>query len=646
MYYDAGMIHDLADPFIRTEPYGETKGGVYHDSALYKGSDPVESWWNIAVFRNYGDESLLAGYLAGKNSLGRILLKKNNDSQLSLVAESVFNPGFTLKKSQQISSDKFALILNRDPYSTLELYSDLMSGEITMPDSRIINGWCNWFYTMDTFDENEILQNARFAAKELKPYGLEYIQIDEGFQTAHGEWQGNSRFPHGLKWLCDNIKDLGLSPGIWIAPFVISENTVVFREHPEWLIKDESGNPMRIGPWPSVDTDWYRNEHPKRYCLDISHPGAEKWYTDLIDTIANRWGFEMIKVDFVAWTLFSAPGFYNKSATPAQLYRKAMEIMRKTAGDNCHILDCGPGYISAGYINSMRIEYDQYYGFADAAWRQYFHGSSSSAGAAGKRYLYHNKLWINDIDHVCIDLLPLHNARAVATLIGLSGGNVMSGDRLMNLGSSKIEILKKIFPATIENAIPADLLDNDPQTAFSCHLERDFDKWDVVAFFNPNLESCVTRHFEIKRLNLDDSKTYLAFDFWNERFTGEIKDSMTIKVEPGSVQLYSLREKRDFPQVISTNRHVKQGAVELIEVSFNEQTNTLSGISVSPEGSSHSIFIYLPPSFRWNPGETKIYSYYGNFTARKTEENILRVDLLFENTESITWKIEFERDNN
>jgi len=646
MYYDAGMIHDLDDPYVKPEPYGETKGGIHHDSVLYKGPGPVESWWNIAVFRDYEEESLLAGYLNNKNSLGRILLKKNNDSQLSLIAESVFNPGFILKSSQEISSDKFALILSRDPYSTLELYSELMSKETSMPDPHIINGWCNWFYTMDTFDENEILQNARFAAKELKPYGLEYIQIDEGFQTAHGEWKGNSRFPHGLKWLCDHIKELGLKPGIWIAPFVISETTGVFREHPEWLIKDEDGNPMRIGPWPSVNTDWYRNESPKRYCLDISHPDAEKWYTDLIDTIANRWGFEMIKVDFVAWTLFSAHGFYDKSATPAQVYRKAMQIMRRTAGDKCHILDCGPGNVTAGYINSMRVEYDQNYGFADAAWRQYFLGSSSSAGAAGKRYFYHNKVWINDIDHICIDLLPLQNARAAATLIGLSGGNTMSGDRLMNLSESKLEVLKKIFPSTIENAIPADLLDNDPQTVFSCHLERDFDQWDVAAFFNPDPSNSVTRKIKIERLNLDDSKTYLAFDFWNERFAGEIKDTMTVKVGPGSVQLYSLHEKRNVPQVISTNRHVKQGAVEISEVIFDERTNTLSGISVSPEGSSHSIFIYLPPSFSWDPGETKIYKNYSTYTARKTEENILRVDLMFENTQSSTWKIEFKRNNN
>jgi len=641
MYYDAGMIHDLDKEYVKPEPYGDTKGGVCHDSVLYKNSPPVESWWNIAVFRGYKDESLLAGYLSSNNSLGRIMLKKDNDAQLSIVAESVFSPGFILGKSEQISSDKFAIILNNDPYSSLDLYASLMSEEITKPAPSVVNGWCNWFYTMDSFDENEILLNARFAAQELKPYGLEYIQIDEGFQNSHGDWQGNSRFPHGLKWLCKKIKDLGLRPGIWIAPFVISENSAVFREHPEWLIRDDNGNPLRIGPWPSVNTDWYRDENPKRYCLDISQPGAEKWYTDLIDTIANNWGFEMIKVDFVAWTIFSAPSFYNKSATPASLYRKAMEIMRKTAGDECHILDCGPGFVTAGYINSMRVEYDQYYGFSDAAWRQYFIGSSSSAGAAGKRFLYHNKLWVNDIDHICIDLLPLENARAAATLVGLSGGNIMSGDRLPNLSPSKIEILKKVYPATIENAVPVDLLDNDPQTNFKCHIERECGKWDIAAFFNPDLNKQITLRYEAKRLGLDSIKTYLAFDFWNEKFAGEVKDTMTISVNPGSVQLYSLHEKTEYPQIISTNRHIKQGAVELENVHYDIDKGILSARSLSPAGSSHSVYVYVPDKYTWSPDDSKIFEYHSNYTVRKTGEHILRVDVFFDKTDYIDWILTF-----
>jgi hypothetical protein len=351
----------------------------------------------------------------------------------------------------------------------------------------------------------------------------------------------------------------------------------------------------------------------------------------------------MIKVDFVAWTVFSAQQFYNPGATPAQVYRRAMEIMRKTAGENCHILDCGPGQVSGGYINSLRIEYDQNYGNSDNAWTQYFQGLSSSAGAAGKRWFYNNKTWTNDIDHVCIDLLAEHEAQAAATLIGLSGGNVMSGDRLMNLSPEKMEILKKIFPATPENTVPVDLAENDPQTVFTCNIERPFGNWQVAAFFNTEREKPMQKTVQVKNLQPAPANTYLAFDFWEQRFAGEITDTLQVNVNPGSVTLLALRPKTGEPQIIGTSRHVKMGAVELAAEKYDTTTQTLTATSVGPVGSAHSIFVYLPDGYGWQPRDSKIYEINPFYSVRQTETNLLRIDLQFTNTTTVEWKITVQK---
>ncbi len=652
MYYDAGNIQDLAQPWVRPEPYGETKGGVMGDTLLTASPLTAQSWWNLSLFSNTKTPALTAGYLLNANTLGRLQVLKHDGNQFSLVAESVLNPGFMLKPGREISSDQLVLLTGENVYRVNKTYASLMQKKMNNPVCSAVNGWCNWFYTMDVFSENEILENAVFAAKNLKPFGLEYIQIDEGFQTTHGDWQGNRRFPHGLKWLCDSIKNLGLKPGIWIAPFVIAENATVYKNHPDWLLKDKNGVPVRIGPWPSENTDWYRTETPKRYCLDLTLPDAEKWYTTLIDTIANHWGFEMIKVDFVAWTVFSAQQFYNPGASPAQVYRRAMEIMRQTAGENCHILDCGPGQVSGGYINSMRVEYDQNYGNSDNAWSQYFRGNSSSAGAAGKRGFFNNKTWTNDIDHVCTDLLTEHEAQAAATLIGLSGGNVMSGDRLMNLGAGKLEILKKIFPSTPENAIAADLAENDSQTIFTSNIERPFGSWQVAAFFNterpkPNSPPLIPPVGgglgAVKELQLDDGKTYLTFDFWNQRFAGEVTGTMQVPVNPASVALFSLRPKTGVPQIIGTSRHIKMGAVELAAENYDAATQTLTATSLGSEGSAHSVFVYLPDGYVWQPRDSKIYETNPLYSIRQTDPNLLRIDLQFTQTTRIEWKITVQK---
>ena len=67
------------------------------------------------------------------------------------------------------------------------------------------------------------LANAEFMARHLKPYGMEWVQIDDGYQQTFGDWQGNHLYPHGMQWLATQIRRLGLKPGIWIAPYAIAE---------------------------------------------------------------------------------------------------------------------------------------------------------------------------------------------------------------------------------------------------------------------------------------------------------------------------------------------------------------------------------------------------------------------------------------
>jgi hypothetical protein len=641
MYYDAGSMHDFGDPFKKPEPYGEAKGGRMSSNLLSENGQALESWWNAGIFSGYDSEGISIGYVENRFSLGRIQLLLTGPGQISLVAESVYNDGHLLKPSQSITSDKVMMNISSDPYRSLEEYAEVMGRINESRTGSIVNGWCHWFYTLDSYSEDEILLNARFASEHLRKYGMEYIQLDEGYQRAHGEWEGNSRFPHGMKWLAGQIRALGLRPGIWIAPFVISETTDLFRNHPDWLLKNEDGSPKRIGPWPGEDTEWYLNEAPRRYALDITHSEAEKWFTDLIDTICNNWGYEMIKVDFVAWTVFSADRFHDPSATPAEVYRKAFEIIRKTAGNKCHVLDCGPGHITTGPANSMRIEYDQNYGFRSEAWKQYFQGPSSSAGALGKRYYFHNRTWTNDIDHLCIDLLSTGQAQAAASLIALSGGNTIAGDRLATLDNTKLEILKKVFPSAGLPVLPIDLLDSDPQTAFVAAVRKSFDEWTVAGFFNPDLEHFTTRRYPLQRLNLEAGKTYLCYDFWEEYLIGEIRDTLEASIHPGGVRLLSLHEKRNLPQVVSTNRHIMQGAVELENAAFDTAGEILHGTSTGPVNSTHSVMIYIPESYDWSPVTGKLFDDFGSYSVKKVDHNMLRIDLRFSESERIEWKVPF-----
>jgi hypothetical protein len=140
----------------------------------------------------------------------------------------------------------------------------------------------------------------------------------------------------------------------------------------------------------------------------------------------------------------------------------------------------------------MRIEADVNYGFSNTAWETYFLHPASSASAAAKRYYFHKRTWINDADHICMDLLNNQRSEAAATLIAMSGGNMISGDRLTQLDTYKLDILKKITPSFGEAATPVDLFDDAMQSVFALKVKKPFADaiatgWTIVGFFNASL---------------------------------------------------------------------------------------------------------------------------------------------------------------
>ena len=640
MYYDTGTIHEFGSNKDAVTS-GDQKGVKLANGLISSQTETIHSWWNAGLFSGYEKEGIAIGYLENNLCLGNLLISKTGDDEISFLTESVYAPELVLKPGKTIRSNRVMIHIASNSYKALENYAGTMGKINNARTNSIVDGWCSWFYTLANVSEKEVLLNTEFASKHLKQYGLEYIQMDEGYQKWHGEWEGNERFPHGMKWLADKIKEYGFKAGLWISPYVISEPTEVFQKHPDWLLKNPDGSPKRVGNWPE-GSEPPADENPKRYCLDITHPEAAKWLYDLVDRIVNDWGYEMIKIDFVAWSILAPDHYYDPTVSAAEVYRKGMEIMRTAGGDKCHILDCGPGAITVGLTDSMRIEADVNYGFSDAAWDTYFLHPDSSASAAAKRYYFHKRTRINDADHICMNLLNNQQAEAAATIIALSGGNMISGDRLIELDPYKLEILKKITPSFGEAATPVDLFDGEMQSVFALKIKKPFGEWTIAAFFNSSLTETVDKKFSLKRFWLEPGKTYLAFDFWKHQFLGEITGELEVTVQPGSVTLLSLHEKTGGSQFVSTDRHVLQGAVEIEDVNWNEDAKTISGISTGPLNTSHNVYVYVPGDHLWTWGGYVLYRDYDSYNLKLVDNNIIGVHVNFDKADHVNWKINAE----
>ena len=622
-----------------------TNGQMYYDAGRvrdFRAGEETRSWWNVAFFAGENREGLVAGYLENKLSRGQLTIKPaeqgtgaTGQGSFSFTATSSYQEEFVLSPGASVSSDRFVFLVAPNPFVALETYAGLIGRLHRVRLNPPVNGWCSWFSFFGDITEDEVLRSAEFAAKQLKPFGFETVQVDDGFYRAFGDWEGNARFSHGMKWLAQRIRELGLKPGIWLAPYVIADGTDVFRQHPEWLIRNPDGKLKQIGPGLVEGSKEAEQQNPKLHALDVTHPGAAEWLRRLFATVVHDWGYDFIKIDFVEWSLLAAERYHDPAKTKAAVYRRGVEIMRQAMGPKRHLLDCGPGNVSVGLIDSMRIELDQ----PPVTWQQYFLHPASTAPAAAKRYYFHNRTWINDADHVVLANLTPTQAQAAATIVSLSGGNMIAGDRLQDLDPTRLEILNKVFPSLGEAARPVDLFESDRPEVFALNLKRRFGEWLVLGLFNGDPQLPKEKRITLDRLGLDGTKTYVAFNFWEQKFHGELRGSLSVKLPPASVLLLAIHEQRAAPHVISTDRHVSQGGVELEDVEWDAASKTLRGVSLGAAGTDHNVFVYLPEPHPWTQTAPFFFHDFPGYTLKMADEHILRVRVRFAETGRVPWNV-------
>jgi hypothetical protein len=85
-----------------------------------------------------------------------------------------------------------------------------------------------------------------------------------------------------------------------------------------------------------------------------------------------------------------------------------------------------------------------------------------------------------------------------------------------------------------------------------------------------------------------------VYDFWNDRYVGRIAGSSRLRqtLRPGEARMLSFHAAVDHPQVVSTNRHILQGALDLIgEPVWDAARHALRGRSRVVAGEPYRLVI-------------------------------------------------------
>ena len=168
-------------------------------------------------------------------------------------------------------------------------YHDMYRGHLIRSEYRdkkrpiLIN---NWEATYFNFNTEKLLKIAEQASK----LGIEMLVMDDGWfghrnddSTSLGDWKVNEqKLPGGLKPLVEQVNALGMKFGIWFEPEMISPDSDLYREHPDWAI----AIPGRAG-------SLCRNQ----YVLDLSRKEVRDHAFESVAAVLHSANIEYVKWD-------------------------------------------------------------------------------------------------------------------------------------------------------------------------------------------------------------------------------------------------------------------------------------------------------------------------------------------------------------
>ncbi len=295
-------------------------------------------------------------------------------------------------------------------------------------------GWCSWYCFGARVTARNVMDNLSAIAKDVPQ--LKYVQLDDGYQPAMGDWlETGNAFGGDVQGVLQAIRKQGFEPAIWVAPFIAEAGSHVFQQHPGWFMKGDDGKPLsadkvtfqgwRRGPW---------------YALDGTNPEVQKHLESVFRTMRQRWGVTYFKLDANFWGAMHGGRLHDPHATRVEAYRRGMQAVLRGAGDG-FILGCNhPMWPSFGLIHGSRSSGD-----IKRAWDTF----QKVARQTLNRNWQNGRLWWNDPDAVTLSgSMPAGEYRFHATAIVAAGGMVLSGDDLSTLPPDRLAMFKKLLPPT------------------------------------------------------------------------------------------------------------------------------------------------------------------------------------------------------
>lgn len=523
--------------------------------------------------------TILTGYLIFNGfSFGQIQttrgIRLNDSLNSDVLFLSLGNPILsTIKQADfDLTNDR---VFKNDKLLFNNYYKEKLGVKYFVPIDKTIfkvpaTGWCSWYYYYQDLDMSEALLNTHWIAKNFKDYGLKYIQIDDAWQNSgkgerdNRDWTDISkRFSKfGMDSLAMVIKQNGLTPAIWIVPHGQSNLSIAQKSGAFML--DKNGKSTLKSNWL-----WVGN-----YVTDPTSKNVLPYFKTLFNQFKS---YNYFKVDGQSVLLTDYVNNQSSFGKPKEdaiiAYRNTLKAIRESVGKQTFLLGCWrPPLEGIGFFNGSRSNADIWANIAGF-------GSTLEAIRAG--YFLQNTAWYVDPDPVMVGTpLSLDMAKVWASTIGLTGMSTFISEKMSDLAPPRINILKKIFPA--HDVYPVDLFRySKNKTIIDLKIEGTNYNYDVVGIFNYEAQQKNTTLLNWEKLGLEKNSYYHVYNFWDEEYMGCFDYGIFVNLQEASCKVFSIVKATDKPQLISTNRHITQGAKDVLAANLITTNNEIKYVGKS-----------------------------------------------------------------
>jgi len=363
--------------------------------------------------------------------------------------------------------------------------------------------------------------------------------------------------------------------------------------------------------------------------LEHANPEVRQWVEDTFDHLTHEVGFRYLWLDN-----------YHPALNEQQV-REMYLAVRRGAERHGHRVALRPGAtvsclgVTEVYAPGPDVQHTW------ASFQAVFNWRVPATFPPFQKYVYTMGL----DDFYVNQPFNTDQARFVCSMFGIAGIEITETEgEFYKTPPQRLRMLQKILPLPMVEPLEFQprvrRLEgerkgqwSEPPGAWALKLVRTFETWHVVGFFNPELFESKERELDFSHLGLEEGP-YLAWDFWEERFLGRFSERLKVRLGPASCLIVALRKATGAPQVLSTDRHITQGGVEIEECRWSKEEHTLEGeFHRGVKGRQFWLVVYVPANYTFEQATGDVA------TVESVSPHVLRVRL--SDGENLRWSLRF-----